>query len=184
MPRIARRRSQYAATASIASNKETSGSAPNGMTEQPPPPPPLLAGAGAAFAEPEMLATAGAPPMDRPSDAVPLYAPVVAGVTVTVTVQFAPAASVVLLQLSTEAAMIAGCDSDSAPTLQEVGFGLVKLRLTVVDCPTLTVAAVAVGVVVVKDDPVTPVRLTKVGDAAPTSGSSKVAVCAAAAEGV
>lgn len=67
MPRIARRRSQYAATASIASNKEASGSAPNGMTEQPPPPPEF----GAAFAEPLIVTTAGAPPEVGLSDTVP-----------------------------------------------------------------------------------------------------------------
>ena len=83
--------------------------------------------------------------------------------------------------------MIAGCDSDIAPAFQLVTFGLVKLISTVVDCPTLTVAAVTVGVVVVNCAPLVPVRLTIAGDAvkptAPLIGTVNVAVCAAAAVG-
>ena len=71
-----------------------------------------------------MVATAGVPPTDRVRDAVPLYAPAAAGVMVTVAVQLAPAASVLLLQLSTEVAMIAD-DRLIAPTFTAVTLGLV-----------------------------------------------------------
>lgn len=74
---------------------------------------------------PEIVATAGVPPTDRVRDAVPLYAPTAAGVMVTVAVQLAPAASVLLLQLSTEVAMIEGCDRLIAPTFTAVTLGLV-----------------------------------------------------------
>ncbi len=109
---------------STASGSVESGSAPSGITEHPPPPPPA-GGGGAGLAVPEMVATAGVPPPDRPSEAVPLYAPAVLGDTVTVVVQLAPAATVVLLQLSTEEAMIAGWDMITAPTLTATAFGLV-----------------------------------------------------------
>ena len=80
----------------------------------------------------------------------------------TVTPHVAFAASVALLQLSTEVAMIAGLDSDTTPTLTAAGFGLPNVRLTVVDCVRPTVAAVTVGVVVVNGESLIPVSPTAV----------------------
>ena len=52
---------------------------------------------------------------------------------VTITPQLAPAASIALLQLSVELAMIAGLDSITAPALTAVEFGFWYEMLTVVD---------------------------------------------------
>ena len=103
------------------------------ITEQPPPPPPPAAGAGAALAVPEIVATAGAPPPDKPSKLFPEYAPATVGVIVTTRPQLAPAASMTLLQLSVEVAIIVCRDSVTTPVRIAVEFGLLNEMLTVVD---------------------------------------------------
>lgn len=109
-----------------------------------------------------MVAWVGVPPTARLTVAVPEYVPIAAGVTVTVTPHVAPEASVALLQLSTEVAMIAGVDSDTTPTSTDVAFGLPNVKLIVVDWPTATVAAVTVGDVTVKGESLIPLSPTAV----------------------
>ena len=108
------------------------------------------------MAVPEIVAWVGVPPTAKLTVAVPEYAPTAAGVMVTVTPHVAFAASVALLQLSTEVAMIAGLDSVTNPTFTDAGFGLPKLKFTVVDWPAPTVAAVTAGVVVVSGESLIP----------------------------
>jgi hypothetical protein len=156
------------------------------MMEQPPPPPPELAGGvGSGFAEPVIVATAAVPPPDRLSEAVPLYAPAAAGETVTVTAHEAPDAIVALLHASADAVMMAGLENMIAPAFIAKAFGLLKLRFTVVDCPTVTVVAVLLGVEVANPVvPAEPVKLTSVEVAAPLTGTVNVATCAPVAVGV
>jgi len=96
-------------------------------------------------------------------------------VIVIIAVQLAPAASSILLQLSTEVAIIEGCDKLIAPVVTDVALGLVKCTSTVVDCPTSTVGAVTSEVV--NRIIVVPVRLTRTGASPPTTGTVSVAVC-------
>lgn len=156
---------------SMANNKDASGFAPAGITEHPPPPD----GGGEASAVPEMTACVGVPPPDRLTVAVPEYAPTATGVMVTVTPHVAPAASMALLQLSTEVAMIAGVDSDTTPTRTAVAFGLPKVRSTAVDPPTYTVVAVTVGAEIVSGDPPMPLSPTAVFTPGALVGTDNVA---------
>ena len=143
-----------------------------------------MAGAGAALAVPEMVTWVGESlPFDKPTVTAPEYAPTAAGVIVTVTPHVAPAASVVLLQVSTEVAMIEGWDKVNTPTISAVAFGLANVRSTVVDWPTLTVAAVTVVVAIINGDPAIPVSPTVVVTPAVLVGTDNVAEWLPAAVG-
>lgn len=135
---------------------------PAGITEHPPPPPPE----GTGLAVPEMVAWVDEPPA-KLAVTVPEYTPTALGVMVTVTLHVAPAASMALLQVSRDSAMIAGWDSTTVPNATCIALGLVNDRLTVVEWPTVTVVAVTVGVAVVNGAgpriPVSPMPMAPAG---------------------
>ena len=113
---------------------------------------------------------------------VPEYVPTAVGVMVIVTSHVALAASVALLQLSTEVAMIVGWDSITVPNVSEIEFGLLKIMLVVVDDPRLTVATVTVDGVAIKGGQAIPTRPMKV--APPEVGMVNVAQWLPAAVGM
>ena len=82
-----------------------------------------------------------------------------------------------------EVAMIEGWDKVNTPNISAVAFGLVNVRSTVVDWPTLTVVAVTVGVAVVNGDPAIPVSPTVVVTPAALVGTNNVAEWLPAAVG-
>jgi len=79
--------------------------------------------------------------------------------------------------------MIPGWDRMMAPVGCVPALGFWNETLTVVDCPTVTVAALTFGVTAVKAEPDCPLRVTMDATDASAVGTVRVAVWVAAASG-